>query len=1047
MKSASFLHKAVFKLLLCILTNTCLLLHAQIVSSSFEHPRQLALEQGLADNIVYCSLQDKKGFLWFLTESGLQRYDGYSFKTYSYSPEHPDYLLSGFFNNMLQDANGILWISDSNSGIWSFDPLNESFQHYVHHSSDLNSLSDDQTSEIQIDKQGYVWIGNYKTGLDRFDPRSYTFKHYTHHQDDSASISNNYVKSICLDEDDNLWIATSSPGIDYFNTKTGKVTKHYSYGSKQKNKDDQNAGRYGVYKGINGNIWIGSYDNGMFCFNTRTGNMRHFLHDKSDPFSISQNTVTAIFEDSFGNILVSGATEGFDFFDNEKSRFYFIPNIKLANTANATSPFMEDHSHNIWIGTTEGLLQINSSVKSFRSFRHLKDDVHTISGNVVCSFLRLKDGRFFTGSDRVNIMNDDRTQFSTFAIYEKGKNILDKSDVWQIYQDQKGIVWFCTTNGLVQYDPINGRHHWYQFDSKDVNRIGAQSVTGIIEDRKGRYWVTTNGGGVNAFYPQSGKFKRFDESNSKITTNAVGGILEDRNGILYLGSLYGGLITFNPENEEFKTYRYSKSDKSSISCDLAADFLETDNGIIWIATNGGGICAFNPRTEKFRTFSKKDGLCSDAAITLVEDNYKNLWIGTLNGISCFSPPKDPFNESSKYGFRNYSTSDGLPMRQINYFASYKDVDGTIYFGTKGAGMYSFVPGSFKDNRYIPPVFITSFSLFNTEVTNNDSTHILKTSVEDSHEIKLNYEQNFISFSFTALNYFHTENNKYAYRLKEFNNQWIYTDAANRYVNYTNLDPGEYVFEVKGSNNDGVWNNDAASVHLIITPPYWQTSWFKAFIIILTASFIILLYKYRMREIYKLQTIRNKIAGDLHDDIGSTLNSISIYSEVLRKRSQEEIPELTLIGDSARMVIDSMSDIVWTINPENDSFEKIAFRMRSITHSLMKAKKIDYTFKVDENLNDLKMPMITRRNFYLIFKEAMNNLVKYSFATRVSVSLVCVSNEIELQIKDNGCGFDFNNSTRGNGLLNMTRRANEINAVLYIESYKGQGTSIRLLLKK
>jgi signal transduction histidine kinase len=276
---------------------------------------------------------------------------------------------------------------------------------------------------------------------------------------------------------------------------------------------------------------------------------------------------------------------------------------------------------------------------------------------------------------------------------------------------------------------------------------------------------------------------------------------------------------------------------------------------------------------------------------------------------------------------------------------------------------------------------------------------------------------------------------------------VYTDAANRNATYTNLDAGEYVFEVKASNNDGVWNEVPTALHIIITPPYWQSWWFKAAMIFCVAAVIFSIYFYRTKEILRLQQIRNEIASDLHDDIGSTLNSISIYSQVLKNRSSVEIPELSFIGESARKVIDSMSDIVWTINPENDSFEKIIFRMRSLTHSLMKAKKIEYSFKADENLNELKMTIEMRRNFYLIFKEGINNLVKYSLASHVSVSLLSYGKEIELMIRDNGIGFNTHDIQRGNGLMNMQRRALEMKARLKIESVIGAGTSLQLLLRR
>ena len=448
----------------------------------------------------------------------------------------------------------------------------------------------------------------------------------------------------------------------------------------------------------------------------------------------------------------------------------------------------------------------------------------------------------------------------------------------------------------------------------------------------------------------------------------------------------GGLITFNPDKETFKIYPHRANDSSTVSNDIAQNFLESKSGIIWFCTLGGGVNAFDPVTEKFRAFTTKDGLCSNDVVSITADDNGNYWLGTQNGLSCFTPPNNPFNPKDSFHFRNYDKGDGLPDNKMSMFAGYKDADGKMFFGCQDAGLISLYPDELKDNAYIPPVYITDFKLFNKSVQPKDADSILRSPIELTKEITLSYDQNAISFEFAALNFFHPERNQYAYMLEGYDKDWIYTDASKRFANYTNLDPGEYIFKVKGSNNDGVWNPVVASIKLIITPPYWQTWWFRTLLFLAVAAAVYGLYRFRLQHILKLQNIRNKIAADLHDDIGSTLNSISVYSEVAKKDPARQPHALNMIGESSRKVIDAMSDIVWTINPDNDSFEKIILRMRSLCYNLLRAKKIDFTFRADENLNGLKLSLEERRNFYLIFKEALNNLVKYSAASRVSVSL-------------------------------------------------------------
>jgi signal transduction histidine kinase len=297
-----------------------------------------------------------------------------------------------------------------------------------------------------------------------------------------------------------------------------------------------------------------------------------------------------------------------------------------------------------------------------------------------------------------------------------------------------------------------------------------------------------------------------------------------------------------------------------------------------------------------------------------------------------------------------------------------------------------------------------------------------------------------------LNYIHPEKNSYAYKLENYDKDWIITDASKRFANYTNLDPGTYVFKVKGSNNDGVWNETPTEIKIIITPPFWQTTWFKALLALTVMAIVYAFYRYRVGQIVILQRIRNKIAADLHDDIGSTLNSIALYSDLAKKQPVQRDYALGMIAENARKIIDSMSDIVWMINPRNDSFDKVIFRMRSLTYDLQKTKKIECQFKYDETLNDVSLPMGMRRNLYLIFKEALNNMIKYSNATRASIKILHEKNKLILLISDNGIGFDHSVSHNGNGLTNMVQRAEEIGAKLNIESEQGVGTNIELNIK-
>ena len=1014
----------------------CIWLAAESIAQdkSFPFPpfEKITTDQGLSDNEVYQALQDKQGFVWLLTGNGLNRFDGYSFKIYEYNPADSNSITAGIFYSLEQDKQGIFWMNSENQGIYSFNPVTGLFYNYRHNPRSANSLADDLTQGLTIDKSGNIWIAT-QSGLDKLDPVTRQFTHFVHSNIKDNSISSNEIYSVCMDEDDNIWMATGSPGIDYFNSHTGKLIQHFDWGSSARPNEDWQNHTYGAYKGNNGNIWVGSRQNGFYGYNTRTKKLLNFQHAKNNPNSVSDNGVYKIFEDAAGNLWMATDAGMIDYYEKATGKFYHRP---LSD--NRYIDFLEDASHKIWMATMNGIYSCNTRYKK----------INTFNVKSCRNIFRSKKGQFFLSGQGVNIYDTATGSFSEFKIIENRKNIFDNNIIWQVYEDRNNILWFATILGLISFDPATKKHHWYKHLEGDSTSLSASSCTGIIEDRKGRYWVTTWGGGFASFDRVTGKFRAFKvhEGVNSISTNSLNGIFEDSGGEFYIGSWNGGVISFNPDSETFKIFRHHATDSNSVSNDITQGYIESKTGIIWFGTNGGGINAFDPATGKFRAFTTRDGLCANSVVSITGDNNGNYWAGTLNGISCFTPPKNPFDPKSAFRFRNYNKSDGLPDNKMNINAAFKDADGKIYFGSEDAGMIYFDPTALKDDDYMPPVYITDVKLFNKSVEVNGADSLLPLPIEYTKEITLSYDQNILSFEFAALNYFHPEKNQYAYKLEGFNKDWIYADASERIVNYTNLDPDEYIFKVKGSNNDGVWNPEETSIRLIIAPAFWQTWWFRGLLILVLASVVYAFYRYRLNNMIRLQNIRNRIAADLHDDIGSTLNSISVYSEVAKKDSTRRVHALNMIGESSRKVIDAMSDIVWAINPDNDSFEKIVLRMRSLSYHLLRAQKIEFIFRADENMNDVRLSLEDRRNFYLIFKEALNNLVKYSQAERASILLNRNNGSITLQINDNGVGFNVREKHNGNGLINMHKRAKEMHAELVIESGDTIGTSVQLKLK-
>ncbi|HEX7846108.1 MAG TPA: triple tyrosine motif-containing protein, partial [Chitinophagaceae bacterium] len=506
-----------------------------------------------------------------------------------------------------------------------------------------------------------------------------------------------------------------------------------------------------------------------------------------------------------------------------------------------------------------------------------------------------------------------------------------------------------------------------------------------------------------------------------------------------LGTDNEGLLCFDRASNKWTIFKNDPKDKSSLSFNsiftLCLDPVEPAK-YLWIGTNGGGLNRMDLSTGKCTRYSTKNGLPNDVVYGILPDNANNLWMSTNKGLSCFN--------LAKQSFKNYEEKDGLQSNEFNHGVYLRTKEGILFFGGVGGYNY-FDPATISSNPIAPKVVITDLRIKNQTVNANEPGSPLKNAVYLEKKIVLPYSDNMITFEFAALDFMAPDMNQYQFRLEGFDKDWINAGNTNA-ATYTNLDPGTYTFRVKGSNKDGVWNEEGALILLIIKPPWYATWWFRTIAALLIIAVIYGIYRYRLNQVLKLQAIRNSIARDLHDEIGSNLSNISIFSEVAQQQKgvdTETAPMLKKINEFARVSMTSMSDIVWMINARNDSFENIISRMRSLAAEILEAKNCNLHLNFDEHLNYLSLSMEQRKNFYLIYKEAINNVVKYANCKNVWVDLHRKGNCIELIVKDDGIGFDTSVQNKGNGLYNMHKRAETLNGKLKIESRQGEGTTVSL----
>jgi signal transduction histidine kinase/streptogramin lyase len=574
------------------------------------------------------------------------------------------------------------------------------------------------------------------------------------------------------------------------------------------------------------------------------------------------------------------------------------------------------------------------------------------------------------------------------------------------------------------FDPVT--KEFSSLSSPDLRQI--VGVHSILEDGAKNIWIATYSHGVYCYLRAQDSLIHYQHDPAKSN-----GLPDDRvfcifldEDVLWIGTQSRGLSRLDISSGDFTYYQYDKSNPHSIPDNGVYTLYEAADGVLWVATENG-FAAMDRKKGTFKRYSTFDGLCNNTVYSILPDELGNLWLGTNGGLSRFDPGKETF--------KNYYVHDGLPSNSISGAMLMKDE--VLYFGT--TGMISYCkPGMMKMNRRSPPVIITQFKIFDKEYP----VRRVRDMIEPIH---LSHRENMITFDFAALNYTHSSLNQYAYKLEGFDEQWIYC-GHKQSATYTNLNGGTYTFIVKAANNDGIWNEAGTYATLIVHPPYWRTWWFFTLLVLVALTILYLAYRIRVRQLMQLQNIRLRISRDLHDDIGSTLSSINMISSMSAqgtRNGEKSAEKFQVISSASRQAMDLMSDIVWSIHPKHDRMEMMIVRMRQYTSEILEAAQIAFTLDLDESAKKVILPIEKRKDFYLIYKEAINNLAKHSRAKNANIKIHFHRDTLDLVIKDDGVGFDPDQNHSGNGVKNMKARASQIKASLTLDSQKGKGTTMKM----
>lgn len=784
--------------------------------------KNLSIRNGLSQNTVNAILQDRKGFMWLGTKDGLNRYDGLSFRKFKHDAANPRSIGNSFITSLYEDFNGNIWVG-TDAGVYIYYPEKEAFEEFDCQSLEKTRI-ERSVSMIAGDKQGRVWIAVEAQGMFCYDARQKLLRNYP-----LSEISSN-IKCFTFDSGGTLWLGFYGDGLYY--SKDNLATVH-PYGSPEDGKREFEGGV--ITKIVQGNyncLYIGSVKEGVSELNLTSGQVRNLLAIDESGESIFCRDLLPYSD----NELWIGTESGIYIYNLRTEQFIHLraslyDSYSLSD--NAIYALYKDREEGLWIGSYFGGVDYYPRQYTYFAKYYPKNIANSLHGKRVREFCRADDGTLWIGTEDggLNHFNPKTKEFHFFEPSAGFTNIhglcMDGSHLW-VGTFSKGLRVIDTRTGVVLRTYTEGH---------TPHSLNDNSIFSICRTSAGEIYLGTLFGLLRYNRTQD-NFDRIPELNGKFVYD----IKEDSYGNLWLATYANGAYCYDVSVRRWKNYVFDAEDEKSLPYDKVLSVFEDSYRQIWLTTQGGGFCLFHPDTETFTRYGLKDGLPNDVVYQIVEDDDRFLWLTTNNGLVRFDP--------KTMEMKVFSTANGLPTNQFNYRSGFKDEAGNIYLGSIN-GFVAFDPRTFAENRQLPAVAITDFLLFNKEVPVGETDSPLKSSITFSDKVVLTADQNSFSFRIAALSYQAPRMNKLMYKLEGFDEGWL-TIGESPLVTYSNLGYGDYVFKVKASNSDGVWNEQETSLHLSILPPFYLSGWAYCFYVLFFMGCLVCVIFYFKRRNYRKQ---------------------------------------------------------------------------------------------------------------------------------------------------------------------------------------------------
>jgi len=1001
---------------------------------------RLSAGQGLSQTRVGQIVQDDRGFMWFATQYGLNRYDGYTYKVFTHDPEHDTSLSCTYINEraLFKDRSGTLWVG-CDQFVDRYDPATEAFRHY--------RLGDRRKGQPPVrvfgfsqDRAGAIWVST-DDGLYRLEATTGRLTHFGHDAADTGSLGSNDVQMTAEDRDLRFWVSAGG-SIEEFDRGTARVVRRipviepsfhpvlffedhdgvfwvtYVLEGRESGLAvlDRTANRLtrydirqsgsekpvtaGIYAGLEDRdhtVWLATYGAGLLRFDREKRVLVRYRNHPSDPESIAEDRVIALATDREGNVWTGLHAMAPNVFHPKPSFRPLLRNVANPNSFGEAfiNAIYEDRRGALWASMTGALVRVDR-----QSGRH--------------AFFRLP-----------------------------GPGL--GHDVISIAEDGEGALWVGTLgDGLSRFDPKTGAFTTYRHRAGDPSSLSHDVVSRLLVDRRGRFWAATYDG-LDRFDPGPRRFvvhKHAAEDAQEEFYN----VAEDRDGSLWLGGT-AGLSRFDPETGRFTAYSHVAGDPTSLSDNTVTSVLVDHTGTVWASTENG-LDRLDRTRHGFVTYRARDGLPSNAVSCLLEDASGNLWMSTTRGLSRFDPATSTF--------RNYSTADGVPGGDLSgWDACFKSRSGEMFFGGFSGGV-AFHPENVADRAEAPPVVLTDFQVSGRAVPIGPGSPLQRT-ITYTDSVTLTHAQNVFSLTFVALSYVSPSAIRYRYRLDGVDRDWVVVGSDRRTATYTTLPAGQYTFQVQAEAGPGRWGSDGVALRVTVLPPWWATVWFRALAVLTAAALVWTMHLSRLRRasaeirarLEERFGERERIARELHDTVLQGAYGLILRFQAVAERMPSSDPTRATIEDTlvrAERVIADGRMRVDGLRAQSDDGRGLQAALASVGKDIVPGAEAEVSVFVEGRLRPLHT--IVRDEVYWIGREAIANALRSAGAKKVEVELSYRSAELCVRIRDDGRGIAPEVIEAGGrpghwGIRGMKERARRIGAAFDIWTGAGVGTEVSL----